>query len=302
MRFSKRLKRTATFCFVRALTAILNLISRRMALFTGSTIGLAAWSLLKRDRYRIFRHLTLVYGDHFAPELKNNIGRNFFVNSGKNLVDAIRFRKHFASEIKPLVIAEGLEHLDAAYRRGKGLIAVSGHLGNFELGAVYMASLGYQIAVIGREMDDHKLNRLLVANRQALGLTNLSTTESPRKTLSWLKAGGTVGILIDTDSFRVRSTFVPAFGRLALTPIGMITIGLKAGAAFVPIACVRTDDNRYRIIAKPEVRIEPSGDFDTDIYHVTAACTKSLEAIINENVDQWIWLKNRWLTSPQNRA
>ena len=298
MGFVKRIRRGAVCVSARLLTAGLNVVGRRLAMFWGAMIGLAAWRLASRDRYKSLRHLSLVYGNELSFDRRRRIARDFFINIGKNLADVLRFPRHFASELKPLVAVEGLEHFDAAYRRGRGLIGITGHIGNFELLAVYIASLGYDIAVIGREMYDPRLNELLVKNREALGLINIATTDSPRRVLEWLRKGGAVGALIDTDSIRVRSTFVPVFGRPALTPIGQSIIGLRAGSAFVPLACVRTSDNRYRIIIKPEVSIEPSGDFSKDVEHVTARCTAVLEGIINEYRDQWIWLKNRWLTAP----
>jgi len=298
MKLSKRLKRGATYLFARALADLLDRVPRRLALFFGAAAGLGAWGMLPRDRYRISRHLSLVYGDRLSHEERAAIGRSFFINSGKNLADLLRCRKHYHREIKPLISAEGLQYFDRAYQRGRGVVGVTGHIGNFELLAVYFASLGYKAAAVGREMYDRRLDELLVAQREALGVTNIATTDSPRLIIGWLKEGGVLGVLIDIDSIRVRSEFVTVFGRPALTPIGQTIIGLKTDAAFVPVACVRTDDNRYHVIVRPEIKIEPSGDFDHDVKQVTAACSRELEGIIERYPDQWIWLKNRWLTPP----
>ena len=81
---------------------------------------MAAWKLFPRDRYRSLRHLTLVYKDKLSLKEKNSISRNFFINSGKNLADVIRFKKHYRNEIKPLVTVEGLEYFDRAYNAGRG--------------------------------------------------------------------------------------------------------------------------------------------------------------------------------------
>jgi KDO2-lipid IV(A) lauroyltransferase len=296
----KKTKRNVVYILTRWAFFWFNVIPRRLAVFLGACLGLAAWSVLPKDRYKIQRHLSLVFGSSLSTSDKYNVGRDFFVNTGKNLAEIFRFKKHFATEIKPLVTVEGLEEFGAAYKRGKGLIGITGHIGNFELLAAYIASLGYRIAVIGRELYDARLNQMLVDNREALGLTNFSTTESPRTILRWLKSGGALGVLIDTDSTRVRGAFVPFFGRLANTPIGQSLLGLHAGAAFLPMACLRTDDNRYRIIIKREVCISPSGNMEEDACQMTQACTKVLEKIIAENKSQWIWLHNRWHTSPKN--
>lgn len=302
MRLGKRLKRGATLYFVRALSLIVNLLSRRLALFFGAMTGLIVWCLLPRDRHRISRHLKLVYGDRLTDSERKNVGRSFFVKSGKNLVDLLRCPRHYHTEIAPLIELEGLEHFDRAYNRGKGVIGISGHIGNFEMLAIVFAQFGYKAAAIGREMYDPKLDELLVARRRANGVTNFATTDSPRGILKWLKDGGVIGVLIDIDSIRIRSEFVPVFGRPALTPVGQTIIGLKTGAAFVPAVCVRTENDGYKIIVKPEIPVEPSGDFDHDVIAVTAACSRALEPIIDQYRDQWIWLKNRWLTQPPEKT
>ncbi|MBN1212371.1 MAG: lysophospholipid acyltransferase family protein [candidate division Zixibacteria bacterium] len=294
----KKFKRAAVYNLTRLLLFFFNIIPRRTAVFIGGWLGLAAWMLYSRDRFRILRHLSLVYKDRLSLKEKNIISRNFFINSGKNLADVIRFRKHYRTEIKPLVTVEGLEYFDRAYKAGRGLFGITGHIGNFELLAVHLADLGYKIAVIGREMYDNRLDKLLVDNREAMGLTNIPTTDSPRKLLSWLKDGGAVGVLIDTDSFRVRGMFIPTFGRLSNTPVGQTIIGLKTGAAFLPMFCLRTVDNRYKIIIKPPIDCIPRDTSEEQVYLVTLKCTKALEEIINLFPDQWIWLHNRWRTRP----
>lgn len=296
MRVLKKLKRSTVYGGTRLFISLCNRVPRRVAVFVAGWLGLAAWKLLPRDRYRAHRHLWLVYGDRLSWSQRENLGRTMFVNFGRNLADMARMRRHYASEIRPLVTVEGLEHFDAAYRQGKGVIGITGHIGNFELMGVHVASLGYDIAVIGRKMYDARLDQLLVENRRALGLTNFATTDSPHKVLSWLRSGRAIGVLIDTDSRRVRSMFMPAFGRLSNTPVGQSIIGLRAGAAFVPMACLRCGGGRYRIVIRPQVEITASGDLQADVRRLTLLCTKALEEIIHCHRDQWIWLHNRWRT------
>ncbi|MEW6411370.1 MAG: hypothetical protein AB1483_02725 [Candidatus Zixiibacteriota bacterium] len=300
MNWRKKLKRDAVYALTLTLFWLFNIIPRSTALFLGAMTGLAAWAVLAKERHKTLRHLGLVFNSELAPTRRYNIGRQFFINSGKNLADVIRFKKHYHRQLRPIVEVEGLEHFDNAYRRGKGLVGVTGHIGNFELLAVHIANLGYDIAVIGREMYDPRLDQLLVQNRQALGLTNIATTESPRTFLKWLGDGKAVGVLIDNDSFRVRSIHVPAFGRLANTPVGQTIMALRTGAAILPMACLRTNDDRYKIVIKPEVFADPTLTGDQAIYDVTAKCTKELEEIIRTFPDQWAFNHNRWRTRPKN--
>jgi len=300
--FTKRIKRSLVYYFACTCRFWFNRLPRRVALWKGASIGWLAWLMLRRDRRKIDANLKRAYGDRLSRPERSRIGRRFFINSGKNLADFLRFGRRFRSEIAPLVTVEGLEHFDRAYKEGKGVIGVTGHIGNFELMGAYVASLGYDVAVIGREMYDSRLDKMLVKNRELVGLTNFATTDSPKRIIRWLQSGKALGVLIDTDSSRVRGTFVPFFGIPANTPVGHAMIGLKVGAAFVPMACVRTAHNRYRLIARPAIQVPVGLSQEEAVYQVTMLCSKALEEIIDSHRDQWIWLHDRWASRPPNTA
>jgi Kdo2-lipid IVA lauroyltransferase/acyltransferase len=298
VKISKKIKNSLVYYFVLCIVGFFNAVPRSTALFFGSVFGYAAYLLVKKDRLKAERHLKLIYGTSIKLSERRLIVRRLFINFGKNIAEAVRFKKYYFSQIQPLIDVEGIEYFDEVYKRGKGVIAVTGHIGNFELLAAYFANAGYNAAVIGREMYDKRLDRLLVGNRAALNVVNIDTNDSPRRVLKVLKEGFALGVLIDTDSMRVRSEFIPAFGRLSYTPVGQTILGLKTGAGFIPMACVR-DGKRYKIIIRPEIKIESTGDFDRDVYNITKRCTAALEEIIDNYKDQWIWIHNRWLTKPE---
>ncbi len=298
MSVSKSTKRTLVYRCACLLLGFFNVIPRSSAVFLGALLGQAAHAVLTKDRLKARRNLKLAFGDRLTAGQRRTIVRNLFVNFGRNAVDVLRTQKHYDSEIKDLIDVEGLEHIDRVYRRGKGVIGITGHIGNFELLAAWFVKSKYKVAVIGREMYDPRLNRLLVDYRESLGMVNIDTKDSVRKIVRVLKDGYIIGVLIDTDSFRVRSVFVPAFGRLSHTPVGQSILGLKTGAGFVPVACVR-NGSRYKIVIKPEVTIERTGDIERDARLMTATCTRALEEIITEYKDQWIWIHNRWHNRPE---
>nr|MBN2278609.1 hypothetical protein [candidate division Zixibacteria bacterium] len=298
MKKLKKIKNNLVYYSAVIFIRIFNLIPRSMAISAGVGLGFLAYLVSGRDRAKARMTLKMVYGERLDNKMRRRIIRNLYINFGRNLIEVFRFKKFYRRQISSLIDVEGLEYFDRVYKRGKGVIAVTGHIGNFELLAVFFANSGYKAAVIGREMYDPRLNRLLVNNRESLGIINIDTRDSPRRILKVLKEGCALGVLIDTDSMRVRSEFVPAFGIPAYAPVGQSIIGLKTGAGFVPMACVR-NGRRYKIIIRPEVIIERSDDFKKDVYNITALCTRALDEIIDQHRDQWIWIHNRWHTRPK---
>lgn len=281
---------------VLALVWIVRKLPRRAAHALGAWGGLLAWSVSVRDRWRIDRHLSFVYGDAMTTVERSALGKRFFIHSGRNLIDVARIASHLHSELLPRIEFVDFHHWENAMKRGKGVIGLTGHLGNFELLAASVHAKTGQVAVIGRELSNLHLNQLMLSSRASAGLVNFLTTDSPRKLIRWLRSGGAIGVLIDTDSHRVRSELLPFMGRLSNTPIGHAAIALATGAAIVPTACVRSGVDSYQVVVRPALQFVPTGDRERDIRELTRLCNVALEELVLSYPDQWIWLHNRWHT------
>lgn len=275
-----------------------NHVPRSLANFLAGWAGLAIWRIITKDQTLVYRHLSLCYDGLMSSQEKVNIGQKFFINSARNISDVIRFEKYYDREISPVVEVEGLEHFDKAYDRGKGVFGITGHLGNFELLAVFLSRLGYRIGVISRPLADNKLNELLITNRQKMGIVNFYASKFPIEVVRWLKSGGAVGVLIDTDSSKVKGDFFPVFHRLSKVSVGQSVIAIRLGAALVPMACIRQGQGLYKVIIRPEIPINSTSDPKNDIYNVTRTCCSEIEKLIRNYPDQWIWMHNRWRSSP----
>lgn len=298
MIISKEFKRALVYNIVRFLAAVLNTIPRSTALFIGSIAGNMAYLFSHHDRFKAERNVYLAFGRELTQSQIRSVARRSFISMGKMAVDVIRIRRHYVHELKRLIDVEGLEHLKNVYDRGRGVIIPTGHVGNFELSAVYFAQAGYKVGVIGRELYDPRLDELIRGNREKMGMKVFDTRQSPREMIRWLRGGGMLGVLMDTDSFRVRSIFVPVFGRLSHTPVGQSILALRTDTPVVPIVCLR-DGKRYRIKVSPEIKMDRTGNFERDVYNLTEKCTRIWENIVMENKDQWIWIHNRWHNRPE---
>ncbi len=296
----QKFKNNLVYLFIKFVIFIFNVLPRSIGLFLGSILAYLMYLIFKKEKIKSDKNLQIAFGDTLSETERQAIIKQMFFNIVSNFIDIIRMPRKYKSQLRPLIDVEGLEHFEKVYRRGKGVISVTGHIGNFELLAAFSAGEGYKSAAIGREVYDKRLNKLLVNNREKMGLVNIDTNDSPRKILKLLKDGYVLGVLMDTDSYRVRSEMIPVFGTPSNTPVGQSIIGLKTGAGFVPTACVR-NGNRYKVIYKPEVTINRTDDFDADVYNITKKCTEVWEEIVGEHKDQWIWMHNRWATTQEDK-
>ena len=298
-RIRKRIKNWLLYRLITSIISLLNFLPRHAAISVGGSLGKLAFLLIHDARRRTLSNLSQAFGDEKNEKELRELGSKVFENVGKNVADAVRLKKMKWEDIDRIVEIEGLEHFDQAYGLGKGLIALTGHIGNFELLAAWFSLRGYNVSVIGRELYDPRLDRLLVENRESVGLENIPTRAGVKPIIRALKAGRTLGVLADQDSTQVRGVFVNFFGRPARTPVGPILLPYKTASPIIPMAIVRTQKNRYKIIVKPPVVLTFSEDREKDILDVTQRCTKVLELIIREYPDQWLWMHARWKHKPE---
>jgi KDO2-lipid IV(A) lauroyltransferase len=297
-RMRKRVKNWLLFRLITTLISFLNFLPRDTAIALGGFLGRLAYLIIRDARKRTITNLSRAFGKRYDRKELRRLGSRIFANLGKNVADAVRLGKMSWEDVEKITEIEGLEHLDAAYRLGKGVIGITGHIGNFELIAAYFSLRGYRMSVVGRELYDPRLDRLLVRNRENVGLENIPTSGGVKPILRALKAGRFLGVLADQDSSRVRGVFVNFFGRPARTPAGPGLLSYKTGSPIIPMAILRKGKNRYRIVVKPQVELRFSGDREKDLIDVTQEYTRVLESIIREHPAQWLWMHDRWRSKP----
>jgi KDO2-lipid IV(A) lauroyltransferase len=203
-----------------------------------------------------------------------------------------------AEDLLALCDIEGVEHMQAARAEGRGVIAASGHFGNWELQAVASVPLVGHISMIARPLDNPALDRRLVRLRTAGGNTVFYKQKAIARVLTALREGDIVAILIDQNVQAKDGIFVSFFGRPACTTTVAAAIALKTRCAIVPVHCILQPGGRYRMVYGPPVEWAGTGRRDEDVAALTQHLTKVIEDWVRENPEQWLWLHRRWKTMP----
>ncbi|MGB2990296.1 MAG: lysophospholipid acyltransferase family protein [Candidatus Zixiibacteriota bacterium] len=298
-RIRKRIKNWFLYRLISSIISLLNFLPRNVAITVGGIGGQLAFLVIRDARRRTLFNLNMAFGEKTNEKELTRLGRKVFQNLGKNVADAVRLGKMSWEDVEKITEIEGLEHLDEAYQLGKGVIGLTGHIGNFELIAAYFSLRGYRMSVVGRELYDPRLDRLLLRNRESVGLENIPSSGGVKPIMRALKAGRFLGVLADQDSSRVRGVFVNFFSRPARTPAGPGLLSYKTGSPIIPMAILRKSRNRYKIVVKPRVELGFSGDREKDLIDVTQKYTRVLESIIKEYPAQWLWMHDRWRSKPE---
>jgi len=182
----------------------------------------------------------------------------------------------------------GMHHLDQGLEAGKGVLVITGHLGNWERITVWSGFNGYPLHVVARAADDEGVERLVYDLRTRSGTKVIPRGDAARPILQALRQNEIVGILPDQNSHEV---FIPFFGHLAGTVLGPGVLHERTGAAVIPVAAIRIGVGRYRLTIYPPLVAEAGGEKGEGMMRAIHAW---LEQVIREHPEQWLWFHDRW--------
>ena len=298
-RIRKRIKNWLIYVVVKSGVLWMSNVQRATAMKFLQNMATMGFFLVRSERNKTIRHLTMVYGDSKTPEEIRRMAKAVFANLGRNMADAFRMSQYNSDNIDCITKYSGLEILDRALEKGRGVIALTGHIGNWELMGAFLAMKGYTVNVVGATIYDPRLDDLVVGNRQNSGLKYIERGSATREIIRALRRNEIVGLLIDQDTTRVDGVFVDFLGQKAYTPVGPVMLALKTKALIVPMAVHMNKNGKHIIEIREELDLEISGDVDQDRIRNTQLCSDALENFIRSHPRQWVWMHERWKTRPE---
>ncbi len=225
--------------------------------------------------------------------------RGVYRHLGWQLVEFCRMPRYTPQNTRNWIRTEGLDHYRAARDRGKGVFILTGHLGAWELSSFYHSLMGYPMNMVIRRLDNRFLDEYVNSIRCLHGNRVLHKDDFARGLLTAMRAGETVGILMDTNMTPPQGLFASFFGIPACTASGLARVALRTGAAVLPGFLVwEPRESRYVLHFGPELHFTHSDDTEADVLAATQQCNDVLEAWIRRYPDQWLWIHRRWKTRP----
>lgn len=276
----------------------MGLLTPRAAGRLGEAFGRLAFRLAGGERTKALDALGRAFPER-SPEERLALARRSFTHLGRAAFELATVRR-IDPEIEQWVRwpEEDRRVLEQALARGRGVVFVSGHVGNWELLARRVALAGFPSQSIAKETTDERLTALVQRFRAEGRVRSIWRGQqgAAKEMLRALKAGEILGLLIDQDT-KVQSVFVPFFGELASTPRAAADLILRTGAASVVGFCQREADGRYRLHFR-EVAVPGEPDRERAVVELTARLTHEIEQAIRRAPEQWVWMHRRWKTRP----
>ncbi|MBF0483866.1 MAG: lysophospholipid acyltransferase family protein [Candidatus Omnitrophica bacterium] len=308
MKFERKMFQPMVRGFARAVLKFLVFIFRVgpyfMVRFIGRALLRFALLFMGSQRKVAINSLQVAFGkEKTIAELKqilSHCGDTFI----EGAIEIFYFIAH-PEKAKEYVSFEGLEHLDAALKKGKGVIALTAHYGNFPLMMLGSVQAGYKTNCVIKPARDPKMTEYLLKKREVIGLKTIFTNprnECVLKTIKALRNNEVVFLLADQNFGAKGGVFVDFFGQKAGTATGPVVFAQRTGAAIVPMFIARQPDGKHKVFIEPEYKLE-NFENEQKFFEVNMGnITKIIESYIRKYPHEWAWMHRRWKSRPQEEG
>jgi Kdo2-lipid IVA lauroyltransferase/acyltransferase len=299
-RFIDRILYAIKISGIHALRCIVFMLGRRRTLQIGRLLGRVLYAVAGHLRNKILLNLDIAFGTAMTVQHKQRIARDACAHFCANWAELFFAAGPRRCDAMQAITVNGKHHLDRALERGKGVIAVSAHMGVYPLIGTRLSADGCRFLMVVRDLESPSGSAMYDRCREFIRLPSLPTIPEKnffKTTLSLLRAGGIVCLIADENKRR-GGVFVDFFGRSASTAPGPAALARRTGAAIVPMFIVRNPDDTQTIHIHEPIVCLRTGDEESDIRNATAAFTQAIEQQIRQDPAQWPWNNWRWRTQP----
>lgn len=294
----KQVRNYIIYILIRLLINFLQLWPRQIAIKITRGIGHLSFRLASKSKNRIKQQLTKVYGKEKSSEEIKKLTKDVFMHYFTAVADYVRLPIMTTAELNSLIKVDGIEHLEEAYAKNRGVIMLSAHLGNWELLGIWVPKNGFPAAAIGARIRNPYLEKLVLQFRRQCGLKNIKRGNNTREIIKALKLGQGVGMLID-QSTKVQGEFVNFFGYPAHTATAPYRLAKKYGSPIIPIFIHLHSDYSYHIECFSEIKLHTAGSEHQNMIDTLQDCSDTIENILRKHPEQWSWIHRRWKKQPK---
>lgn len=283
----------------RVAMTLIHIFPYRVFLFFVRRLSSLAYRILKDSRDAALESLLIAFPEKTKEE-REYIAKESFKNVATTFAEFAYSSVWKNNKIERFIKIENLDTFNELLSRGKGLVVITGHIGNWEFMANIISVMGYNPAFIVRALDNQKLDNYIEHWRTKRGGSIINRNgDDLRNIFLALRANSPVGFLSDQNF--IDGVFVPFFGKLAATASGAIAISMKTKSPIIIAYARRNKDYTHTLTFTDEFIIEERPTKNQTLLHNTARYTKMLEDIIRKNPTEWLWAHRRWATPPEHK-
>lgn len=264
--------------------------SWRKSIFT-SLSSLAHILAFSRNRI-IQANVKFAFGEELTSDQKQEIEYYCYRNLALNFLQVMENRRNSAEILKTQVTFENREAVDDLLRENRGIIFVSAHFGNWELGGAALSSLITPVSSIYKEFSTSDFDPYLLEARTNHKMKLAEKNGALKHIAKALKGGRSILLMIDQASNERTGVKINFFGHETYQTSTPAQLAHKFNTPIVGVYIVSDDEQHYTItFEKP---IEVSGNDEISIIEATQMQADQVEKVIRTNPKLWFWCHKRW--------
>jgi KDO2-lipid IV(A) lauroyltransferase len=240
------------------------------------------------------RNLEFALGTEMSQEQRHELAQEVFHHFVKLFFEAVAMIVLPLPKLQKQVIVLGQENAEAAWKLGKGALAIAAHAGNWELTGMVYGVEYHPMSIVARKHDHPLMDRIIRYLRERGGNTMIPKQGGLKAILTQLKKNQIVGMAIDQNTTTKGGILVDFFGhRARTTPIAAI-LARRFGVPVLTVLSRRLPDGRHLMAISPPLPMTVTADPEEDIRRHVQLQTDAIEAWVRANPEQWLWLHKRW--------
>jgi KDO2-lipid IV(A) lauroyltransferase len=274
-------------------SALANVLPEWLSYLIADGCGLIAYQFMRQGRAALQHNLSVALGQSAQSPRVRRVARHSLTSYARMMLDTLRLRTMPLDELRTWIHVSGLEHIDAGLARGKGVILVAPHVGNWEPASNLAAFVPYRVTAV---VDEGLISRAAATSRQRVGLSLVAQSNAVRPIVRALRQNEVVVLISDlVKDFRAAP--VELFGQRTYIAAGPAHLALRTGATLVPIVSIRRADNRSDVIVEPPVLAVPGAELVAETNRLSQQVAAYFEMVIRGHPEQWYPFRPLWETN-----
>lgn len=296
----KKIRHFVEYILLLGIGVIATALPRSYMLFLGARLGDLVFYCIPIRKQITVDNIARAFPEKSDREHRL-IARGTYRNLGMVALEHLCMPSLSKDDLVRIIDMDNPEILDNALTRGKGVIFVGGHFGNWEYTGCGVGSAGYPMSFVVAEIANPYINKKVNIHRQEAGAQVIPKGVAIRGILRALKANGCVAMLMDQDA-GAEGVFVDFFNQSCSAPEGPAVLALKTGASLLYFSAVRQPDHTIKVHFE-EIDVDyGKGQSEENIKDITQRSTERLENSTREYPDHWFWMHRRWKSKPKATA
>jgi KDO2-lipid IV(A) lauroyltransferase len=222
------------------------------------------------------------------------VSRRVFHNFGMTLTEMVQCAHLSPRGILSRCRLSGEDHFNLALAARRGVILVSAHLGNWEIGLQYLAChFGKRVHIVVRPLAPRWLDRWVNNARTRFGNHLISKRKAFPRMLKAIREDGIVALMVDLSS-RKQSVTVDYFGHRTRVSPAAAMLAARCDAPIIAAFTIRNPDGSFTIEVSAPVAVQRSGSLKKDLKCNSQRITDIVEMAVRKHPDQYLWMQKRW--------